>query len=114
MSSIPGYDIGDSIRLGNHAGENEDETVRGAFTDIAGVATDPTTVSLVVRVPGSAAATTYGWPTGVDGNLSKEATGRFYRDLAIATAGLWHWTLSGTGAVATAQSGAFYVRRATV
>ena len=107
---ITAFDVGDSIRLGNHAGTNEDETARAAFTDILGVATDPTTVVLSVKKPG-VESDVYGFPTGADGNLTKEATGRFYRDVDLDVHGLWHWQLTGTGVVETSESGAFYVRR---
>ena len=113
--SIPGYDVGDLIRLGNQAGDNEDETARVAFTDIAGVAADPTSVSLVIKKP-DGTGLTYNYPTqgAGDGVLIKEATGRYYRDLELDAHGLWHWTLSGTGVVETSESGAFFVRRSTV
>ena len=108
--SIPGYDVGDSIRLGNQAGDNEDGTTRAAFTDINGTIADPTTVSLEVRRPDTTEAV-YGYPSGADGPMTREGTGRFYRDIDLDQAGLWHWTLSGTGTVETAESGALYVRR---
>lgn len=109
--SIPSYDIGDKIRLGNQAGENEDGTERGAFTDITGAAADPTTVSLELKKP-DGTDVVYGYPTGADGNLTKETTGRYYRDVSLDQAGLWQWTLAGTGVVETSEQGSFFVRRA--
>jgi hypothetical protein len=113
--SVPAYDVNDLVRLGNQAGDNEDETTRAAFKDITGAATDPTTVTLTVRKP-SGVSVVYGYPTGVGGNLTKEAaqTGRYYYDVSLDTPGLWHWELKGTGVVQTSESGAFYVRRSTV
>jgi hypothetical protein len=110
--SVPAFDVGDKIRLGNHAGDNPDETTRAAFTDVTGTAADPTTVVLEILKP-SGTTLTYNYPTqgAGDGLLTKETTGRYYRDLSLDTAGLWHWTLSGTGTVETSEQGAFYVRR---
>lgn len=112
--SIEAFDVGDKVRLGNAAGANEDETVRTAFIDITGAAADPTTVSLEVLKP-SGTALTYNYPTqgAGDGLLTREEVGRFYRDVSLDTAGLWHWKLTGTGTVETSESGAFYVRRTT-
>lgn len=109
---IPSYDIDDSIRLGNQAGDNEDGTTRAAFTDITGAVADPTTVSLAILKPDNTSVV-YGYPTGADGNLTKEGTGRYYRDIDLDQSGLWHWTLTGTGTVETSEQGSFYVRRAT-
>jgi hypothetical protein len=113
--TIPAYDIGDKLRLGNHAGTNEDDTTRGAFTNIAGVATNPTSVSLELKRP-DGTALVYNFPTqGTgDGLLTQETTGRYYRDLSMDTAGLWHWSLSGTGSVETSEQGALYVRRSMI
>jgi hypothetical protein len=108
--SISAYDVGDSIRLGNHAGDNDDDTARTAFTDITGVATNPTTVSLELLKPDTTEVV-YGYPSGADGPMTQEGTGRYYRDVDLDQAGLWHWKLIGTGTVETAEQGALYVRR---
>ena len=109
---IPSYDIGDQIRLGNHEGTNPDESDRAAFTTVAGTVTDPTTVSLTIK-KADGSDLTYNYPDqgAGDGVLTREEAGRFYVDLALDAAGLWHWSLSGTGTVATSESGAFYVRQ---
>ena len=113
--TIPAYDVGDRLRLGNQAGDNEDETARGAFTDITGTAADPTTVSLELRKP-DGTELVYNWPTqgAGDGVLTQEGTGRFYRDVSMDAAGLWWWVLSGTGSVETAEQGALFVRRSMI
>lgn len=110
MTTISAFDTGDLIRLGNQAGDNEDGTARAAFTDITGAIADPTTVSLEVLAPDGTAAV-YGYPTGADGNLTRETLGRFYKDVSLTQAGRWHWTLAGTGTVQTSEQGTFYVRR---
>ena len=110
--SIPAYDTGDKLRLGNHLGTNEDGTDRGAFTDITGVAANPTAARLELRKP-DGTALVYNWPTqGTgDGVLTQEGVGRFYRDVSLTSSGLWHWNLSGTGAVETSEQGGLYARR---
>lgn len=107
---IASYDIDDLVRLGNPAGTSDDGTTSAAFTDISGAATDPTSVTLTVRKP-DGTLLSYGYPTGTDGNLTKETTGRFYYDVAIDQNGLWHWRLSGEGAVVTSEEGVLYGRR---
>ena len=113
--TIPSYDVGDMVRLGNHAGSNEDDTSRQPFADVDGTPTDPTNVDLSVRTP-SGLALVYNWPTQGAGTglLVKEAIGRFYYDLELAEHGLWHWALAGHGVVDTTERGAFYVRQGTV
>jgi hypothetical protein len=110
--SIPAYDIGDKLRLGNHLGVNEDGTDRGAFTDITGTAANPTTVRLELRRP-DGTELVYNWPTQGSGTglLTQEGPGRFYRDVSLDGSGLWCWILSGTGAVETSEQGGLYARR---
>ena len=113
--TIPAFDIGDKLRLGNHAGANEDETERGAFTSIDGTPVNPTTVSLELKRP-DGTELVYNFPTqgSGDGVLTQETTGRYYYDVSLDTAGLWHWILSGTGSVETADRGSMYVRRSMI
>jgi hypothetical protein len=109
--SIPAFDIGDRVRLGNASGDNDDGSARAPFADTAGVATDPTSVVLTILQPdGSALA--YSWPTQDtnDGLLTREAVGRFYRDITLDADGTWSWELRGTGAVETSETGKLYVR----
>lgn len=113
MGSIPTYDIGDKIRIGNHTGSNDDGEVRDAFRDAAAVATDPTTVTLRVRKLPSGTTKVYGWPSpGVDGTLTRESVGRFYTDYTavVNDDGDWAWRLEGTSIVQTAEEGQFTVR----
>ena len=102
-------DIGDEIRFGNYstsAGE--------AFKNLAGVATDPTSVTLVVQKPDSSQLA-YGWPSaGADGTLSKESAGRFYFDIVIGQSGTWRYRLAGVGTVTAAAEGSLRVQRRRV
>ena len=61
---------------------------------VAGVLTDPTTVTLNIKVPvGTETAYTYG-----AAEITKEATGLYYKDIVITTAGrhVARWEGSGT------------------
>jgi hypothetical protein len=109
--SIPAFDVGDRIRLGNSTGTNSDGTARDPFRDVNGSATDPTAVSLQLIQP-DGTLLVYNWPNqGLgDGLLLREALGRFYWDVTLSAAGRWRWKLSGTGAVETSEEGELYVR----
>lgn len=100
------YDVGDVVRVGNYSGAS----LSAAFSDIAGVATDPTAVTLTIDRP-DGTELVYGWPSaGADGTLTKESTGRFYADVQVTQAGLWEYTLVGTGAAAAAATTRFIAR----
>lgn len=108
-------DVGDGVRVGNHAVDPATGGQTGfvAFTT-GGVATDPTAVTLTLQRP-DATHLVYGWPSaGADGTLTREGTGRFYRDLVLDQGGKWGWKLAGTGAVATVQESSFRVDRSKV
>ena len=92
----PAHDIGDLRRL----------TV--TFTDIAGIAADPTGVSFSIRKPGGT-VTSYVYAT--DAQLVKSATGIYYVDFAVTLSGRHVYRFVGTGAVSTAENGEFYARR---
>lgn len=103
-------DIGDLIRFGN---PSQDDDSAG-FTNLIGMATDPTAVTLVVQKP-DGTKLTYGWPTaGANGTLTRESAGRFYADVPIDQAGKWQFRLSGTGAVTAASEGSLRVDRQRV
>jgi hypothetical protein len=102
--AITAYDYGDRVRLGNHSGN----TATGAITDVAGVAVDPTDITLVTREP-SGELTTYthnGTPP-----LSKETTGRYYVDVTLDAEGLWSYRMAWTGAAVGAEEAQLYVRK---
>jgi hypothetical protein len=110
VASLGTFDTGDTLRLGNHSGATD-----SAAFSVAGVATDPTAVTMTVTKP-TGTSTVYAWPTPGVGQsaLTKEGTGRFYADVALDVAGVWRMRLAGTGAVATAEERSFVVRRSRV
>jgi hypothetical protein len=75
--------------------------------DVNDVATDPTTVSLIVRKPSGTEATY----TYAGGTITKSAVGRYYKDLAIDIDGLWTFRWVSTGTAAGADEGEIQVRR---
>lgn len=104
------YDVGDLVRFGNPSQDTDSE----AFKTLAGTATDPTAVTLVVQRP-DGTQLAYGWPVGgVDGTLSRESAGRFYYDVLIDQSGAWRFRLAGTGAVTAASEGVLRVLRQRV
>ena len=102
-TAVPVFDVGDQKFVGNHSSITGTTPVRNS----AGADTDPTGVTLRVKKPdGTTTTYTYqGSPA-----LLKETTGRFYATVTFDQAGPWAWKLTGTGAVAEATQGRFYVR----
>jgi hypothetical protein len=98
-------DVGDMYRFGNYSTSvNQDGVPAAAFTDLAGVAQDPTTVTLIILKPDKITKLHYGWPSaGADGTLIRETTGRFYIDVVLDQSGRWRQRLQSTG-VPTAAS----------
>lgn len=81
-----------------------------AFSNTAGAATDPSTVSLIVRDP-AGTETTY---TYAGGTVSKASTGSYYKDLQLTQAGLWSYRWIGTGAVEAVDEDVIYVARSSI
>ena len=92
-------DVGDVTRL----------TV--AFVDLASVATDPTTVTFVMRAP-DGTTTTYVY--GTDSELVKDSVGNYHVDWTIAQELRHHYEFNGTGTVIASFPGEFYARRRDV
>ena len=84
------YAIGQTVRL------------TCAFATVAGVATDPTAVSVIVDDP-TGNQTTYASPT-------KDSTGNYHQDVVPTSAGQWRYRWAGTGAVAAVAESAFLVK----
>lgn len=87
---------------------NTGDTVRlsASFVDSAGVAADPTTVTLTLSVNGVESTLTHGASATV-----KDAVGLYHYDYLVPTAEsfyeiIYRW--AGTGAVTSAQEGMFY------
>lgn len=83
------YDIGDTVHL------------TGAFVNTAGVATDPTAVVVTYKKPNG---------TVVTGVAVKDSTGNYHCDITPDADGNWYYRWAGTGTIATAEEGIFYVR----
>jgi hypothetical protein len=81
------YDVGDGVE------------VRSAFTNLAGAATDPTTITLKVRKP-DATISTY---TYAAAQLTRESAGVFVKSITLDTSGVWTYRFEGTGAVVAAD-----------
>ena len=87
-----------------YTGSAELATLTNTF-QVAGVDTDPTTVTLVVTDP-LGVATTY---TYAGATITKTATGVYTKDIPCATAGLWTFVWVGTGAASDVQPGSWFV-----
>lgn len=91
------YDVGDLVRL------------RGSFTNSAGTAVDPSSVTLQYRRflddPASYTTLVYGV-----GSITRVQTGEYLHDLAVNTDGEWRYRWNGLGANAAAVEESFKVR----
>ena len=90
------YDIGDQVRLSL------------AIVNSSAVATDPTTLSLIIK-PALLAAVTYTYALA---EITKDSTGNYHKDYTVLTGSgdmvYYKWTAAGT-AIGVAQ-GSFGVR----
>lgn len=76
---------------------------------VAGVATDPTAVTLVVTSPSGTSAT-YNWP--IPATLNNPSTGVFNKDIACSEDGEWSYTWTGTGSAQDVEVGTWTVYEA--
>lgn len=80
--------------------------ISAAFTDIAGVAADPTTVTLKIRADGVDTDLVVG-----AGGIIKDSVGNYHYDYSIPTADSYvkvEYRWQGTGAVTAVEEGMFY------
>lgn len=109
-------DTGDKRRYGNHLTDPVTVLPTGfaAFTNSAGVATDPTQVIMTIQKP-NGIELVYVWPTPGVGQLQLikdvAGTGRFYADVEHDQSGIWVVRLAGTGAVMAAAEDYVIVRQ---
>lgn len=107
MAMPPRFPYGSLVTMGNHSSLTVIDPVTGlpvqvgAFKNAAGVATDPTSATLLVRSPDGVLAT-YSWPSVLPQPLTRETIGRFYVDRLVTQYGVWRWVLDGDGAVEVA------------
>lgn len=79
---------------------NSAPTFRCNF-QVSGVDTDPTTVSLYVRMPdGTTATYTY-----AGGTLTKDSVGDYSKQITLNQRGIWYYAWTGTGACQASDSG---------
>jgi len=85
-------------------------TLSNTFKNSAGVATDPTTISLTVTDP-TGTATTY---TYAASQITKTGTGVYTKDIACSIDGTWTFEWTGTGAVADVTAGTWEVHETSL
>ena len=93
--SITVYNVGDVARIA------------AAYTDVDGVAADPTVVKLVYKdASGNVTTLVY----GTDAEVIQASTGNYYVDVALDERGIWFYEWLSTGTGATAQEGELHVQ----
>lgn len=92
-----------------YSNANELATLTNTFS-VAGVPTDPTTVSLTITDP-AGTATTY---TFAAAEITKSATGVYTKDIPCSLAGTWLYLWVGTGTASDAQAGTWTVLSSTL
>lgn len=93
------YDLGDQVRMSV------------SFTNSAGSAADPTTVTCKITDPsGNIETLVY----GTDPDLVKAGTGSYQVDRKVDESGMWYYRFEGTGSVVSAAEGFLVVRRSRV
>jgi hypothetical protein len=92
---VNAYQVGDLVRLS------------ASFTNSAGVATDPTTITCLVKLRYviGAQTTTYTHPA----TITKDSTGEYHVDVTPDAEGIWDYRWVGTGTVQAAAESAFNV-----
>ena len=91
------YDVGTGVRL------------KGHFT-VTGTYADPDVVELYLRKPDGSVSTF----TFAGGAVSKETTGKYFRDIFVDTAGQWWYEFFGSGTVNADRETFFYARRSVL
>ena len=91
-TGIFSYNIGDLLRL------------KATFTSITGTNVDPTSITLKVKNP-AGSVTTYTYPT----HITKDSTGVYYYNYAVAASGTHYYNWAGTGAFQAADENSFTV-----
>lgn len=101
------YDVGDLVRFGNPVEDTDAEP----FRNLAGVPTNPTSVTMIILKP-DGTRLVFGWPVpGADGELTNASAGRFHYDVVIDQGDAqWRHRIAGTGDVTAASEGSIRVR----
>lgn len=69
-----------------------------AFTDVDGLAADPTDVTIKHRVGNTGTITTEVYNGGA-GNVIKDSVGNYHLDVLLDTIGTWYWRAIGDDAL---------------
>lgn len=88
-----------------YASSNELATLTNTFS-VAGVATDPTAISLTITDP-TGASNTY---TFAGGTVTKTGTGIYAKDVTCSLAGVWTYQWDGTGTASDTTAGTWTVQ----
>lgn len=76
------------------------------FFKVAGVLTDATTVTLLIRHSRQVEGTTYDMTTAP--NIAHDSLGQYHFDFKVTESGPYYWNVQTTGPVETADEGVFY------
>lgn len=111
-------DVGDRLRLGNHAATASETAAgttvtRAAFRDSTNAIADPTAATITIKAPdGTTMVAT--WTGGAAGSgtngIIRESLGRYYLDYTVTQAGTHFWELAGSGTIVTVEQSQFYAR----
>lgn len=82
------WDVGDRVRF------------KVTVTDLAGVATDPTSITFKIKSPSGTVTS----PT-----VTREATGKYYADFTLTEPGVWQWEWETTGNIELVEGDQRYV-----
>lgn len=88
------------------SGTAELATLANTFS-VAGVATDPTTVTLTITSPTGAYTASY---THAASQITHSSAGVYTKDIACAEAGIWKYVWTGTGTASDIQEGTWTVQ----
>lgn len=81
--------------------------VTATWSDTAGSAIDPTTVTLYIKSPASTLTTLV---YGVDTDLVKDTTGVYHADINVTESGKYYYRFKGTGAAQASSEYWFSVK----
>ncbi|MBW2559234.1 MAG: hypothetical protein JRE40_00115 [Deltaproteobacteria bacterium] len=96
MTNDNEYDVGNMIR------------VHATFKTLAGVLTDPTSVSLSYQLNDEIVI------VKSDGDLENPSTGYYYYDIEATDSGVLEATFAGTGAVFASGPTSYYIKKSKV
>lgn len=74
------------------------------FVNDAGVATDPTTITVRWRRHGGTETV---WTYGTDAEVVRDGAGLYHADIPITASGLYYYKIAGSGSVDAAEEGTF-------